>query len=157
MCSIDAWSAEFFVRERILLLALLRVWVCFMSLAIGSIFDIVFFEALAFVALSVSKHAVVESLQTHRTVSNIIQVVKAAKLNNAMRKCRPSTLCKYLTDCWKKVVHFLNANSHDDTAAADILQQRFALTSESMRHKHSRSTGHRYLVVNVLSSSLAGD
>ncbi len=66
MCSTDACSVESFGGESILFVALLRVTVCFVPLAVGSILKIVFFEALAFIALSVSKHAVVERLQITR-------------------------------------------------------------------------------------------
>ena len=97
ICSIHACSTESFGGEGVLLLTLLRIRVYFVALTAGSILKIIFFEALAFIALSVSKHAVVERLQTHKTTSNIAQVVNAVNLHNALSKCEPSTLCKYLT------------------------------------------------------------
>ncbi len=71
--------------EGILLLTLLRIRVCFVALAAGSILKIVFFEALAFIALGVSKHAVIERLQTHRTLSHSVQVVNAVNLHSTMQ------------------------------------------------------------------------
>lgn len=97
LCSADACSVESCGEASLLSVALLRVRICFVALAVGSILKIVFFKALAFIALSISKHAVIERLQTHRKVSHNVQVVKAINLHNALNKCETLTLCTYLT------------------------------------------------------------